>query len=60
MIRPLRRSFAAKLIVGGCLLALLVVGGVLLFFVGALPAFGVARNSTCSTVLHSRSTRWIA
>ncbi len=28
MIKPLRRSFAAKLIVGGCLLALLVVGGV--------------------------------
>ena len=28
MIRSLRRSFAAKLIVGGCLLALVVVGGV--------------------------------
>ena len=28
MIRPLRRSFAAKLVVGGCLLALVVVGGV--------------------------------
>jgi two-component system, OmpR family, phosphate regulon sensor histidine kinase PhoR len=28
VIRPLRRSFAAKLIAGGCLLALVVVGGV--------------------------------
>jgi signal transduction histidine kinase len=28
VIRPLRRSFAAKLVVGGCLLALVVVGGV--------------------------------
>ena len=28
MIRSLRRSFAAKLIVGGCVLALIVVGGV--------------------------------
>ena len=28
MIRPLRRSFAAKLIAGGCVLALIVVGGV--------------------------------
>ncbi|MDQ6856203.1 MAG: ATP-binding protein [Candidatus Dormibacteraeota bacterium] len=28
MITPLRRSFAAKLIVGGCVLALIVVGGV--------------------------------
>jgi signal transduction histidine kinase len=28
VIRPLRRSFAAKLIAGGCVLALVVVGGV--------------------------------
>jgi two-component system sensor histidine kinase ResE len=28
VIRPLRRSFAAKLVVGGCVLALVVVGGV--------------------------------